>query len=112
MSIRFTVNGESVRLNTSANTAVILMCRSVPGILSARADFGFYCDAMNLKGMWGFAYYWDSSDWYIAWPFPENDWTSCILLSAGKIHAGIQEDSRCLHTLHELAARKGETVPI
>ncbi|MEI3005130.1 MAG: hypothetical protein V8T87_11005, partial [Victivallales bacterium] len=25
--------------------------------LSARADFGFYCDAMNLKGMWGFAYY-------------------------------------------------------
>lgn len=77
--------------------------------LSARADFGFYCDAMNLKGMWGFAYYWDSSDWYIAWPFPENDGRYGTTVGWEMLHAGIQ-DSRCLHTLHELAARKGETV--
>ena len=44
-----------------------------------------------------------------AWPFPENDGRYGTTVGWEMLHAGIQ-DSRCLHTLHELAARKGETV--
>ncbi|MGI6354299.1 MAG: hypothetical protein ACOX6W_04300 [Lentisphaeria bacterium] len=41
--------------------------------LTARMLYGLAVDAANFKGVWGFAYHWNKKDWYIGWPFPEED---------------------------------------
>lgn len=38
-----------------------------------RMYFGFMMPAVGVEGIWGFSYYWDSGQSYVAWPFPEND---------------------------------------
>ena len=41
--------------------------------LNARLLYGLAADAASMKGVWGFAYHWNKKDWYIAWPYPEED---------------------------------------
>ncbi len=68
--------------------------------LGARSSYGFLMDAMNLRGMWGFAYYWGKEDWNIAWPFPEKDGRWGTTFGWEMLRAGIN-DSRYYRTLRE-----------
>lgn len=66
--------------------------------VGARSVYGLLMDAMNLHGMWGFAYYWGKDDWNIAWPFPEKDGRWGTTFGWEMLRAGVN-DSRYYRTL-------------
>lgn len=70
----------------------------------ARSAYGFLMDAMNLRGMWGFAYYWGNDNWNIAWPFPEKDGRWGTTFGWEMLRAGIN-DSRYYRTLREAGGK-------
>lgn len=69
--------------------------------LSARLLYGLTADAAKLKGVWGFAYHWNKKDWYIAWPYPEEDGSCGSTYAWELLSAGIY-DTRYWLTLKNL----------
>lgn len=68
---------------------------------SARLLYGLAADAANLRGVWGFAYHWNQKDWYIAWPYPEENGKCGSTYAWELLSTGI-EDTRYWLTLKKL----------
>ncbi|HOV21528.1 MAG TPA: hypothetical protein PLW95_02460 [bacterium] len=70
-----------------------------------RKKYGIYLYYTGCKGIWGFAYNWGTSNWYIAWPFLNDEGKMYSTIGWEMLREGIT-DYKYLKTLEDILSKK------